>query len=322
MKGNFMKRLMLAVFLLTACGAEAKIVDRILVQVNDEIITLSELNREMELLRRELATKYTGEQLEAAMQNAEKQVLENLINEKLLYQKAVELGFSANVESRVSAYIQQIIKENGFKDTEELSEVLEQQGITLREYREQLRKRIMRDDLVNEFVGSRITLLTPEIEKYYKDHAAEFAIPEEVTLSEIIISSYGDDSAAESRALDILDRIQKGEAFAALAAQYSSGPTANKGGSIGTYIVAKLNPDIAQAIAGLKEGEVTKPQKIKNGYAIYRVDKRKPSYIKPLEEVKDEIKNRLYERKFAPELQRYLNQLREDAYIQYFDEIK
>jgi parvulin-like peptidyl-prolyl isomerase len=104
--------------------------------------------------RKELAAKYTGEQLEEVLQKAEKQVLETLIQEKLLYQKAAELGFGANVEARVSAYIQQLMKENNIKDTDELSTALEQQGFTLKDYREQLRKRIMRDGLVNELVGS------------------------------------------------------------------------------------------------------------------------------------------------------------------------
>jgi len=313
---------MLPVILLSLRGAEAKTVDRILVQVNDEIITLSELNREMVPVRKELASKYTGEKLEEVLQKAEKQVLETLIQEKLLYQKAAELGFGANVESRVSSYLQQLMKENNIKDTDELSTALEQQGMTLKDYREQLRKRIMRDDLVQEFVGSRITLLTPEIEKFYKDHAAEFTTPEEVTLSEIIIASQGDDKAAESRVNDLVGRVQKGESFASLASQYSSGPTANKGGSIGTYILSKLNPDTAFAIANVKEGDISKPQKIKEGYVIYRVDKRKAAYVRPLDEVRTEIKNQLYQRKFAPELERYINQLREDAYVQFFSEIK
>jgi peptidyl-prolyl cis-trans isomerase SurA len=303
-------------------GSEAKTVDRILVQVNDEIITLSELNREMAQARKELASKYTGEKLEEMLQKAEKQILETLIQEKLLYQKAVELGFGANVDSRITAYIQQLMKENNIKDTDELSTALEQQGVTLRDFREQIKKRIMRDDLVNEFVRSRITLLTPEIEKYYKDHAVEFTTPEEVTLSEIIAASQGDDKAAESRANDLVDRIRKGESFASLASQYSSGPTANKGGSIGTYVLAKLNPDTVTAIANVKEGDISKPQKVKEGYIIYRVDKRKPSYVRPLDEVRDEIKDQLFQRKFVPELERYISQLREEAYVQFFSEIK
>jgi len=171
-------------------------------------------------------------------------------------------------------------------------------------------------------VGSRITLLTPEIEKFYKDHAAEYTVPEEVTLSEIVITGEADDKQAENRINEILRRLQQGEPFASLASQYSKGPTANKGGGIGTYILAKLHPDTVVTIANLKEGDISKPQKLKDGYAIYRIDSRKPATVRPLEEVRNEIRSRLWERKFNPELERYINQLREDAYVQYFSEIK
>ena len=135
--------------------------------------------------------------------------------------------------------------------------------------------------LIYAFVDSRITLLTTEIEKYYQEHQAEFSTPEEVTLSEILIADEGNGTEAEARANDIYSRLQKGESFADLATQYSKGSTANKGGSIGAYLLSKLNVDTVKAIAGLKEGEVSKPQKIKEGIIIYRVDTRKVAAISP-----------------------------------------
>ena len=303
-------------------GAPAKTVDRIVAQVNDEIITLSELKRETAMYLRELATKYTGEQYEQMAQKVEKEVLDQLIQDKLLYQKAMEMGFNANVDNKVSSLVQQAVKENNFKDTDELEKALEDSGRTLREYRDDLKRTVIIRELVNEFVDSRIALLTPEIEKYYKDHAAEFTTPEEVTLSEILISSEGGEKEAEDRANDIYRRLQQGEAFAALASQYSKGSTANKGGSIGTYIINKLNADTVKAIEGVKEGDVSKPQKIKEGIIIYRVDGRKIATTLPMAQVQDEIKNRIFQKKRGPEFERYVNALKEDAYIQIYSEIK
>lgn len=302
--------------------AQAKTVDRILVQVNDDIITQSELNREMEQVRREMAARYTGEQLDQMVRQAEKATLESLINQKLLYQKAMELEMDdSHVDSRVANIIQQIMKEYQIKDTETLEAQLEQQGSSLRELRENLRKRTIVEDLIGAFVGSRITLLTPEIEKYYKDHQSDFSTPEEVTLSELIVSE-GSDTASLERANALYQRLQKGESFPALATQYSKGRTASKGGASGTYLVSKLNAATVKAIAGLKEGEISQPQKVSEGYIIYRIDARKEASVRPFEEVKDEIKNRLYEKKFNPELERFITQLKEDAYIQIFSEIK
>jgi len=308
--------------LLSFSSAEAKTVDRILAQVNDDIITMSDLNKEMAGIRQELASKYSGVELEQATQKAEKQVLDNLIQEKLLYQKAMDLGFNADIETQVSAAIQRIIKENKLDDTEALEKVLEQQGSTLKELRDFYRRKIIVDSLVDYFVSSRITLLTPEIEKYYKDHIAEFSSPEEVTLSTIEIAIKGDPKEAENRANDLFRRLQQGESFPTLASQYSDGVTASKGGSIGTYIISKLNADTVKAIANVKEGEISKPQREKDTYVIYHIDSRKATVVRPLEEVKNYIKNKLYEQKFNPELERYVSQLKEEAYIQYFSEIK
>jgi peptidyl-prolyl cis-trans isomerase SurA len=91
----------LPLIVLWGISADAKVVDRILAQVNDDIITLSDLNREMVEIRQELAGKYAGPQLDEEVKKAEKQVLDNLIRQKLLLQKANEYGFGANVDLEV-----------------------------------------------------------------------------------------------------------------------------------------------------------------------------------------------------------------------------
>jgi peptidyl-prolyl cis-trans isomerase SurA len=304
------------------CAAETKVVDRILVKVNDDIITLSDLNRMMEKALPQIKARFTGEQLEDEIKKTEKQALEVLIEDKLLYQKAVELDYYTRAEPKVASQIQTILKDNNFKDEEDLEKNLLKQGMTLREFREDIQKQISVLELKNEFIGSRITILKPEIEKYYKDHIADYTSSEEVTLSEIIIPVEGGVKAAEDRANDIYRRLQKGEAFQDLASQYSKGPTANKGGPIGTYQVDKLTPEMAKAIAGYKEGDATKPQRMKEGYAIFRIDSLKASAVRPLEEVQDEIRQKIGNAKYKPEYERLIAQLKEDAYIDYLPEIK
>jgi peptidyl-prolyl cis-trans isomerase SurA len=319
-----MKSLLWAIpaVLLAFSSAPAKTVDRIVAQVNDDIITLSELNRDTAEMRKDLASKYTGQQLEQMIQKAERQALDNLISEKLMYQKGVELGFNADVDSKVSVEVQGLVKELNFKDTDELEKYFEQAGRSLKEYRESVKRQIIVHDLIYAFVDSRITLLTTEVEKYYKEHQEEFSTPEEVTLSEILITSDGNGTEAEARANDIYSRLQKGESFADLATQYSKGSTANKGGSIGVYLLSKLNADTVKVIAGLKEGEVSKPQKIKEGIILYRIDARKGAAAFPLDQVRNEIKNRIHNKKRGPEMERYINQLKEEAYVNILPEIK
>ncbi len=312
-----------AILVLTlSWGASAKIVDRIVAQVNDDIITLSDLNREMVDIKRELATKFSGEQLDEEIKKAQKDVLEELIRQKLLYQKGNELGFGANVELQVSAFLERIRTENNLKDMQELEKAAAQQGLTLPGLRDKIKRQIITQGVVQEFVGSRITLLSQEIEKFYRDHAADYTTPEEVTLSEIIIPIEGSAAESEAKANEIRAKIVAGEAFANMASQYSKGPTAGKGGSIGTYQTAKLNPEVSNAIAKVKEGDCTAVLKGREGFIIYRVDTRKLASVKPLEEIREEVKNRIWQQKFAPEYDRFIAQLKEEAYIQIFGESK
>jgi peptidyl-prolyl cis-trans isomerase SurA len=320
-----MKRVLWAIPLIISMSWNAdaaKIVDRIVAQVNDEIITLSDLNRALVTARQELSQKFAGDQLEQEMKRAQKVILDELIEQKLLLQKASELGFGKDVEVQVSAAVERIRKENNIKDMQEFEKALAQQGMTMAEFRDGIKKQYITNGLIQEFVNSRITLLSQEIEKYYKNHASEFSTPEEVTLSEIYIPYADNRPEAEARAAEIRKRLDSGEAFASLVTQYSKGPTASRGGGIGTYITAKLNPDMVAAIAKVKEGGISAVTPGKDGISIYRVDSRKETSMVPLEEVRDDIKNRLWKQKFDPELKRYITQLKEDAYIRIFDEIK
>jgi len=317
-----MKKLLwfLPVLMFGFLAAQAEIVERILAKVNDDIITLSELNRTMEQYRQELAAKYAGQQLDEKLEETKEQLLDSLIENTLIKQKALEMGYDATVETAVSSEVQRIMKEYNLPDTEALEKALTQQGMTVSNLRDQIEEALMGQYLVNDFVRARITLLTPEIEKYYKDHTADFTTVDEVTLSEIIIEADGNDAAAESQANDLYDRLQKGEAFSALASQFSKGPTANKGGGIGTLVVSDLRTDMLNAIKDLKEGEISKPQKTEDGYVIYRIDSRVYAALKPLDEVREEIKELLYREKFNPEFDRFIAQLKEDAYIQIYSE--
>ncbi len=178
---------------LTSQTNPVKIVDRIVARVNDDIITQSDVNREMIQYRQELAQKFTGEQLDQEMKKAEKEVLKGLIRDKLFLQKAQELGIGSGMDVQVSAEIERMRKQYNIKDMEEFEKALEAQGMTLAGYREYVKKQMIIGSLIGEFVNSRITLLTEEVERYYKDHAKDFSSPEEVTLSEILIPTSGDD---------------------------------------------------------------------------------------------------------------------------------
>jgi parvulin-like peptidyl-prolyl isomerase len=299
----------------------AKIVDRIVAQVNDDIITQSDINRAMIGIRQELADKYTGDQLEQEIKKEQDNILETLIRKKLILQKATELGMGSGMDVQVSAYLEDLRKKNNLKDMDEFEQALQQQGMTLAGFRDDMKKEMIIQDVIGYFVDSRITLLAEEIERFYKEHTKEYSTPEEVSLSEIVIPN-SSDGQAQTLANEYRKRILQGESFATMASQYSKGATAAKGGTIGTFETAKLSPQIAGAVASVKEGDISEVIKISEGYAIFRVDARKASVVRPFDDkLRNEIKTVLYQQKRQPEMERFIAQLKEDAYIQKFGEL-
>ena len=318
-----MKKIMgiILTVIFSASVSESGTVDRIIAKINDEIITLSELKRETELMRREVMSKVPAAQQEQALKEAEEQILNNMIEAALIYQKAVEMEYAAYVEDEVDSYIQQIMKDNNIKDTDEFESLLAIEGESLKSFRESIEKNMVSQAIVNDFINSRINLLTPEIERYYQNNQADFSTPEEVALSEIILDTTKGVSEAENLAAEIVDRLRQGESFATLVGLYSKGTTAGKGGEIGVYVVDKLNAETRKALVGVEEGEISAPQKSPEGLVIYRVDVRKQATVRPLDEVRDQIQNILYRQKRIPEYERFITQLKEDAYIQIFQEM-
>jgi peptidyl-prolyl cis-trans isomerase SurA len=313
---------MVLVILCGFCSIEAKTVDRIYAQVNDDIITLSDINRRVQSVRLSLSQKLSGEPLEQAVQKEKEKVLDTLVQEKLMVQKAIELGIDADIGPKIASEVQRFMKEYEIEDMDKLEDALEQQNSSLEDLREVIRNQILVDEVLNMYVRSRITLMTQEVEKFYKDHATDYTTPEELSLSEILLTfeHEGGQDKAENRARDLYSRLKNGEAFKSLASQFSSGATANKGGDIGNNLIEKWHPDIIKAVAGLEDGDISEPQKTVEGFVIYRIEKRKHSKVRPLAEVENAIKNRIYAGKFDPEFERFVTRLKEEAYIQIYPE--
>lgn len=298
-----------------------KVIERVIARVNDDVITLSELNSELAGLRLELQRVWSGKQLEEEFQKRKASVLDNLIQAKILYQRAKEMGFCTNVEPEVSAYIQNVMKEHKFQSMEEFGKVLNGQGTSLEAFRENIAKSICVNRLVGQFVHSKITITTEEIEKYYKEHIAEFTKPEEIDLSEIAFRTEGkNEQEVENQARDVLQKARNGADFSELAKQYSQGPTASTGGSLGTFKQGTMDPEIEKVAFSLKEGGVSDLIRTKYGFQILKVNKKTTASATPLSEVKPKIQEVIYARKFQPELERFVKKIKEESYIYIYPE--
>ncbi|HSB75063.1 MAG TPA: peptidylprolyl isomerase, partial [Terriglobales bacterium] len=302
------------------------VVEEIIARINNHIITRTEFARSQQQVQQE------GEQQSATPQeisDKEKNVLRDLIDQQLLLQKGDDLSISA--ETDLVKRLDQIRKQMNLATMDDLAKAAQAQGISYEEFKENLRENIITQKVIQQEVGSKINITPQEIQKYYADHRSEMAQPEQVRLSEILISTQPSPTEdpkaaaaitdeqrvakAETEANQLYEQIQKGAKFDDVARQYSQGPTAAQGGDLGYFKRGTLAKELEDVTFGMKAGEVTKPIRTKQGFVILKVTEHQQAGVPPEKEVEGKIQDAIYLQKLQPALRAYLTKLREDAYI-------
>jgi len=215
----------------------AEICNRIVAAVNNEIITLYELNGKI----KELTGKdpYDLERQDrTGFIEARRNVLDLLVDEKISHDKAVELGIEIS-SKEVDAAIEQIKARSNWTQEDMLSG-LKNQGISYEQFRKNLKKEMEQMQLVDFEVKSKIIVRDETIKKYYDDHIDEFKSEDKIRLAIILLvkenSSLQDEGLTLPQQTEqIVSRLENGEDFAVLALKYSKGPGAEDGGGYRIY---------------------------------------------------------------------------------------
>jgi peptidyl-prolyl cis-trans isomerase SurA len=307
---------------------EVTVVDEVIAQVNDDVITLSMLKRETK--ERIEALKQSGmteQQANEEVTKRQAELIATLINEKLLLQKGKELDLANDVEAEVNRRMLQIATEQGITSIEKLYEAMRQSGLNPEDVRRTMRSEMMKQAVLQQEVDRKVYLgfSTDEVKKYFDTHPDQFRKPESVKLSEIYLSTTGKDEAAvKARALELIAQIRAGGDFAAIAAANSEREkngqrTAPQDkGYVGEFDLPNLREDLLAALKDVKAGGVTEPIKAGDGYQILRVDARTPGGTTPTFNDNRVREAMLVERQ-PKEREAYLQNLRNDAFIKVTD---
>lgn len=263
---------------------ELQVVEEVIAQVNDDVITLSSLKFEMK--QRVEALKQNGmteQQAQDEVNKRRNELIATLVNERLLLQKGKELEMTDKVESEVNRRMLDVAKDQGIPTMEKLYEAMRQSGVSPDEMRATLRAEIMKQAVMESEVDAKLYYnpTIPELQAYFKAHPEKFRKPETVKISEIYLGLAGRDEAqVKAKAQQLVAAARSGADFKKLAADNSE--REDKGhrvapeskGYVGQFDVPSLRQDIADAIKNVKAGMVTDPLKTPDGYQIFRVDER------------------------------------------------
>jgi parvulin-like peptidyl-prolyl isomerase len=303
---------------------EMHVVDEVLAQVNDDVITLSMLKRETkERIDTLKQNGMTEQQAQEEVAKRQPELIATLINEKLLLQKGKELELANDVEAEVNRRMLSIAEGQGITSIEKLYEAMRQSGLNPDDVRRTMRTEMMKQAVIQQEVDRRVYLgFTPdEVKKYFDAHPDQFRKPESIKLSEIWLSTAGKDEAAvKARALELMAQIRAGADFGAIAAANSEREkngqrTAPQDkGYVGEFDVPNLREDLVTALKDVKAGEMAQPIRLSDGYQIIRVDARTPGGATPTFNDSRVREAMLMERQ-QKERDTYLQNLRNEAFI-------
>jgi peptidyl-prolyl cis-trans isomerase SurA len=307
-------------------STDATVVESIVVRINNSIITQSDLKRSQEQLAQELSRQDPNAPADA---NTPKQqdLLRDLIDSKLLAQKADELGISADTD--VIKRLDDMRKQMHAESMEDLEKAAQAQGVSFEEFKQNMKESILTQKVIQSEVGQHLSITQQEIQDYYNQHKAEMQRPETVRLSEILVSTQApaakpgadapstDEFVAQGKAKAdaIYAQLQKGAKFDEVAKKSSNGPTAAQGGDLEYFKRGTLSKQLEDQVFALKTGQYTEPIRTNQGWVILKVTEHQSEGIPPLKEVEPAIQERLYMTKLQPALREYLTKLRENAYI-------
>jgi peptidyl-prolyl cis-trans isomerase SurA len=309
---------------------EPQVVDEVIAQVNDDVITLSLLKREIK--ERIEALKQNGKSEQEAIEATKNRplLIATLINERLLLQKGKELEMTEKVEAEVNKRLLDVAKEQGIPSIDKLYQAMRDSGVDPEATKQMLRTEIMKQGVIQEEVDSKLyySFTMDELHKYFDTHKAAFRKPEIVTISELFLGLAGKNEAeVKTRISGFVAQFRAGGDFVAICVANSE---REEGGqrvasktkcSVGEFEVPKLREDIAAAIKPVKAGDVSEPVRTPDGYQIIRVDSRVPGSDASVFN-ENQVRDALSIERSPQARDDYLQGLRNEAYIKIADNYK
>jgi peptidyl-prolyl cis-trans isomerase SurA len=326
-----------SVLLLAAMALHADdIVDEIIARVDDQIITRSDMEKAKATTLEELKQRYPSD-WQSHVAKAQGDTLRDLIDQQLLLERGKELGITG--ETELVKRLNQMRQQMGLASIDDLEAEAKKQGVSYEDFKEQIRISAVTQQVIGQEVGGKLHISNEDIQDWYNKHQKELEGPEEIGLSEIMVSTQpakenveGKDkqgaeqeknlpedpakvAEAEAKANQLLDQLKKGAKFEDLAKKSSDGPTAAQGGTLGTFKRGELAKDLEDKTFSLKSGETTGVIRTRQGFIILKVNAHRAAGLPELKDISERIREAIYSERLEPAARVYLTKLREQAFI-------
>ena len=302
---------------------QTRVIDEVVAQVNDGVITLSRVRRETkDIVDTWIKEGITREQAQKMADEKQGELIASLINEELLIQKAKESGLESDIEANINGRIKQIMDEYKLKTVDELFREMEKAGVNPEELKATWRKQATRERVIQREVQYKVywSFNGKELKDYFEKNRAKFTKPETVSLSEIFLGFAGRDEAqVREKAKAIYAQLKAGGDFGKIAKENDPGVVTQGIGKTEKLVIKDLVDVLAKPITGLKVGEFTAPFDIDQiGVAILRIDEREQASS---DSFFDEmaVRQAMSAEKFPDEQKKFMSKLRDNSFIKISD---
>jgi len=318
-----MKKTIFALVLaLTAVSASAELLEGIVVRVGDRIVTRTQYRKRLADTFREIEQTGAPESVADLKRQAKESLVNDLISELLLKDRADRLGITVT-EAEVKEAVDRLKQQYGISSDAQFEESLKSSGLTRPEMEARLRDTLLTNKVFSRELRNREDLSDPELRERYNREKESYRLPERAHLREIVVlkpESAATIEEARTRATDVAAAARKpGTDFATLASTMSESGTRDQGGDLGETAKGDLVPELDKAVFTAAPGTIIGPIETKSAWHIVKVEQRLPSEVPAFESIKDRLRREASEETFQRDYKAYIESLRKDAFIQIND---
>jgi peptidyl-prolyl cis-trans isomerase SurA len=330
---RFRKTLPLVAVLLALLSdaGRAEIIEQILVRVNGELFTKSDLEVRQIAALREMGqridptnTNLDDAQLRKMLDQVTPELMVGVVDEMLLVQRGKELGYRLGDE-QFTGILDNLKKENKIENDEQLHAALKQEGMTIADLRRNIERRMLVSRVEQNEILGRIAVSDVEAREYYDAHLSEFTSPQSITLREIFVAmpespTPAQENAAREKASQIRQRANAGENFEKLAVDMSDAPSKANAGLIGPLNLSELSPELRKLVESMKPGQISELLRTARGYQLLKLETSTPPETLPFDQARNQIGERVFTDKRREEYEKFLERLRAQAIIEWKNE--
>jgi len=295
----------------------SEMIEGIVARVGDRIITRTQYARRLHDGLAEIEKTSPPEQVAARKDEYRKSLMNDLLSELLLKDRADRLGLGVS-QAELNDAVKRLKDQYGITTDAQFTESLQSSGMTRPEMEARLRDTILTNKVFSKELKPREELTDRELREKYDKEKDKYRLPERAHLREIILVKPADGSGAavQQKAAELAAQARSGEDFAKLAAANSQVSTKDKGGDMGEVARGELLPELDKAVFNSAPGTIVGPISTKSAYHILKIEQRLPSEVPAFESMKEKLRKDVSDDTFQRDYKSYVDRLRKDAFIQ------